>query len=193
MRRIRLATVADAEAVAAIYAPYVRETSISFEVEPPDASEVARRIERVLAFRPWLVCEDGGAIAGYAYATEFRARPAYRWSAELAVYVDRTRHGGGIGTALYEAMLRCLRAQGYRTVIGGVTLPNPASVALHERLGFSKVGVFRGVGFKNGARCDVGMWQLDLDTHPDQPPPLRSIRELAASPDWESCVDVFRD
>lgn len=162
---------ADAAAVAAVYAPYVRETAISFEEEAPDATEMARRIRRTTASLPWLVAEDEGAVVGYAYAAAHRERAAYRWAADVSVYVASTAQRRGVGRALYTALLRDLRGRGTRTVWAGTTLPNAPSVALHEAMGFRPVGVYRAVGWKHGAWHDVGWWGLDLADGRDDPPP----------------------
>lgn len=156
---LRPATPADAAAIQAIYAPIVRETPISFETEPPDVAEIERRITATLPRYPYLVAERGGRFAGYAYASEHRARLAYRTSADVTVYVAADARGGGVGRALYEALLPDLAARGYHLATAGITLPNAASVGLHEAVGFRKVGVFTEVGFKLGAFHDVGWWQ----------------------------------
>ncbi|HTX32574.1 MAG TPA: arsinothricin resistance N-acetyltransferase ArsN1 family B [Solirubrobacteraceae bacterium] len=152
----------DGGACAAIYAPYVLETAISFEEEPPSPPELERRIETISARFPWLVAEAGGAVIGYAYASAHRERAAYRWAAEVAVYVDRSHQRQGAGLALYRALLEDLQRQGFHMACAGITLPNDASVALHEACGFQPVGVFRSVGWKLGAWHDVGWWQREL-------------------------------
>ncbi len=166
---IRLATVADAAAVAAIYAPYVRDTAISFETEPPDAAEMGRRIATVGERYPWLVAADAAGLLGYVYAGEHRVRAAYRWDADVAVYLEPRAHRRGIGSALYRQLFALLRAQGYVNAYAGISLPNAASVGLHEALGFEPVGVYRGVGHKHGAWHDVGWWGLRLQPQPAQP------------------------
>lgn len=157
---IREATSADADRLAEIYAPYVIETSISFELTPPDGDEIRSRMSRTGL--PWLAAELAGTVVGYAYATQFRARAAYQHTAETTVYVDRNHHRAGIGQSLATDMLERLRKAGYHRAIAGVTLPNDASVGLHERLGFQPVGVFHQIGRKFDRWYDVGFWELDL-------------------------------
>ena len=159
---IRAATPDDAAAIAAIYNHYIATTTISFEEQAVTAAEMAQRIRDVSATLPWLVREDGGRVAGYAYATKWRVRSAYRFSAETSVYVEQGRGGQGIGSALYTALLAELRARGVHMAIGGIAQPNPASVALHERLGFVKVAHFSEVVRKFDRWIDVGYWELKL-------------------------------
>lgn len=177
---VRLATPADAPAVAAIYAPVVRDTTVSFELDPPDAAAMAARIAATFPKYPWLVADDGERVLGYAYAGAHRAREAYGWSVEPSVYVDAAARGQGVGRALYAALLAVLRVQGFGHAFAGVTLPNPASVGLHRAFGFEDVGVFRRVGFKHGRWCDVWWGGLALDPGTPPAPPL-SIPALAAS------------
>jgi L-amino acid N-acyltransferase YncA len=171
---IRLAGAADAAAIAAIYRPYVEHSRISFEVKPPDAAEVARRMAAPV--HPWLVAEDQGCVIGYTSTAPMRNRPAYRWSVESGIYVVPDAQGRGIGRQLLAAHLDLLERQGFVTVIAGIALPNDASVALHEKLGFAMSGIERGVGFKLGEWVDVGRWQRDLaprTTAPEEPVPYR--------------------
>ncbi len=160
----------DAAACAAIYAPHVEGSAVSFEEQAPDSAELAARIERYGASHPWLVAERGGEVVGYAYACEFNSRPAYRWSASVSVYIGAGERGRGLGRALYEELFARLRRQGIRMACAGITLPNPASVGLHERLGFEAVGVLREIGWKEGEWLDVGWWQLELGPAPARPP-----------------------
>jgi L-amino acid N-acyltransferase YncA len=170
----------DAAACARIYAPYVTGGPVSFEEVAPDAQEMAARIARVAAAYPWLVAERDGAIAGFAYASPHRERAAYRWAADVTVYLDRAHHRRGIGRALYEALFDLLRAQGCYVAVAGITLPNPASVGLHEALGFDLVGIYRGIGYKAGAWRDVGWWQLQLQ--PAEGAPAEMGPPTTASP-----------
>ena len=167
---IRLATPEDAGHVQAVYAPYCH-TPISFEMEPPGVEEVRGRMAKVLVQYPWLVCEEGGDVVGYAYATQHRERAAYRWSVDTSVYARRGRQRRGVGRALYTSLLAVLPLQGYVNAYAGVTLPNPASVGLHEAMGFRPVGVYHEVGFKCGAWHDVGWYQRPLRPRLAEPPP----------------------
>jgi phosphinothricin acetyltransferase len=161
----------DANACAAIYAPYVRETPISLEEVAPTPSEMAARIERTSKTHAWLVAEEAGEIIGYAYGSQHRERASYRWATDVAVYVAPQSQRHGAGRALYEALFGLLAQQGYRTACAGITLPNEASVGLHEACGFKPVGIYRRIGFKLGAWWDVGWWQRSLATHADDRPP----------------------
>lgn len=157
---VRPATADDAVAVAAIYAAIVRDTAISFEVEPPTIDEVRARIVSMVRTLPWLVSiEDNGAIDGYAYASRHRERAAYQWSVDTTVYVRADRRGRGVGKRLYWALFDELMHLGYCEAFAGIALPNDASVALHEATGFTPIGVYRQVGYKLGAWHDVGWWQ----------------------------------
>ena len=166
----RIARAEDAPAIADIYAPYVRDTIISFETDAPDESEIQARMARIGAQYPWLVATSDGRVTGYAYACEHRARLAYRWSVDVAVYLPAGHHGKGIGRALYTRLFRLLREQGYVNAFAGITLPNEASVGVHEKMGFVPIGIYRRVGYKVGAWHDVGWWQLVLREPPPDPP-----------------------
>jgi phosphinothricin acetyltransferase len=159
MRQVR---AADAPRIAAIYNHYVRETVVTFEEEPVADAEMARRIAGTLSSYPWLVWEEEGAVAAYAYASSWKRRSAYRHSAECTIYVAPERAGQGIGRALYPQLIAAMRGRGLHAAIGGISLPNPASIALHEKLGFVPIGCFRQVGFKFGQWVDVGYWELIL-------------------------------
>ncbi|MGE0067423.1 MAG: arsinothricin resistance N-acetyltransferase ArsN1 family B [Solirubrobacterales bacterium] len=161
----------DGPACAAIYAPYVESSPISFEERPPDADAMAARIATTGKTHPWLVAERGGEVVGYAYACPHRQRTAYRWSVDVSVYVAPGAVGQGVGRDLYAELCERLRRQGFRMAFAGITLPNPASVALHESVGFVQVGTMREVGFKAGAWRDVGWWQLELSAPGAEPPP----------------------
>jgi L-amino acid N-acyltransferase YncA len=176
---IRVATPADAGGIADIYLPAVRESAISFETRAPSAEEFHERIEKTLRAFPWFVFENG-EVNGYAYAGPFRSRDAYRWSAEVSVYVREGFRRNGIGRALCEIVLDVLERQGYARALGGITLPNAGSVGLLESLGFEPAGVFERVGFKFGRWHDVGWWQRALrDPRAPEPPiPFEELRAL---------------
>ena len=161
----------DGAACAAVYSPYVRDTAISFEEDPPDAAELTRRMKRVTARYPWLVAEDGPTVVGYAYASRHRDRAAYRWTAEVAIYIAPAHRRQGLGRALYGTLLDLLTDQHLQLACAGITLPNAASVALHESCGFELVGIYRRIGFKHGAWHDVGWWQRRLNGASDGTPP----------------------
>jgi L-amino acid N-acyltransferase YncA len=169
MVQVRDASAADAEACAAIYAPYVTDSAITFEIDPPDAAEMALRISQAQSTHAWLVVEDGDRVFGYAYAGPMKPRAAYRWSCEVSVYLDPTRHRTGAGRALYEALFTRLTARGYRTAVAGMTLPNPASEGLHKSLGFEPIGTYRNIGWKLNNWHDVAWVQRPLATLPDPP------------------------
>jgi len=156
----------DAAACAAIYAPYVRDTAISFEDIPPTPAEMAARIERLTNTHAWLVAENEHEILGYAYACPHRERAAYRWTTEVSVYVDGRQQRRGAGRRLYDSLLNILTEQGYQVALAVIGLPNDPSVAFHEAFGFEPAGVFHRLGFKFGEWWDVGWWQLDLASGP---------------------------
>jgi L-amino acid N-acyltransferase YncA len=159
---IRCASANDAAQVQEIYAPFCRDTPISFETEPPVVEVIRRRIVETLKALPWLVCDQDGLILGYAYASTHRERAAYRWSVDVSVYIREGHRRRGIGRALYTSLFALLRLQGFQNAIAGATLPNPSSVALHEAMGFQPVGVYRNIGYKCGSWHDVKWWQLML-------------------------------
>jgi phosphinothricin acetyltransferase len=165
---IRAAHADDAEDIARVYAAYVTGSVASFEREPPSASEMGRRMG---SGYPWLVACDDEAVLGYAYGAAHRERPAYRWSVEVSVYVAEGAQRRGLGRELYGALLPLLARLGYVRAFAGITLPNDASVGLHEALGFTPVGVFHEVGFKLGGWRDVGWWQRPLQDPPPREPP----------------------
>ena len=175
---IRIATTADAAAFAELYAPYVHGQITSFELEAPDAAEMARRVDDTLPRWPWLTAERDGVVLGYAYACEHRKRAAYQWSVDVAVYLHAAARRQGIGRALYSELFAILRRQGYVNAYAGIALPNVASVGLHETLGFRPVGIYEKVGFKLGAPRDVGWWQLALQAWPAAPTAPVAFAEL---------------
>jgi L-amino acid N-acyltransferase YncA len=163
---VRVATENDAAAVARIYDPYVRETAISFEEIPPSPDEMSSRIRKTLSTHPFLVFEDGSSVVGYAYASPHRERPAYRWSADVAIYAAPEAHRRGVGRALYASLLDMLGRQGFHAAFAGITLPNANSVGLHEAMGFEHVGTYGEVGFKLGSWRDVGWWHRRIASGP---------------------------
>ena len=160
--KVRVATPADASAIQAIYAPMVLDTVISFELTPPTVGEMAARIAATLPTYPYLVAEVEGNVVGYAYASEHRAREAYRWSVDVTVYVDPTVHRKGVGRALYQQLLPVLEKQGFHAAYAGIALPNAGSIGLHEALGFTPIGTYPEVGFKHGQWHSVGYWRKPL-------------------------------
>ncbi|MBU6416098.1 MAG: GNAT family N-acetyltransferase [Xanthomonadaceae bacterium] len=157
---IRAASTADASSICAIYNHYVTDTIVTFEEQPVTTTEMRSRMDTVLEKLPWLVLEHDGAIAGYAYASPWKSRSGYRFTVESSIYLSPTQVGRGFGSALYQSLLEDLRARNIHCVIGGAALPNVASAALHEKLGFTKVAHFRENGFKFGHWIDVGYWQI---------------------------------
>lgn len=193
--RIRLATEDDAEAMLEIYAPVVRDTAISFETQPPPPEEFRGRIRAALERRLWLAVEDNaanggrGGIAGYAYASQFNFRESYVWAVEVSVYVHSAYRRRGAGRALYTSLFQCLALQGFCTAIARITLPNPASITLHEAMGFRPAGVNDGIGHKHGQWHDVGIWQRELRPRPAAPEPPRPTSHLAGTPQWETALN----
>lgn len=175
--KIRRATGDDADAIAAIYGPIVRDTTISFEWEPETAAEIRARIKATIAKYPWLVAvDDSDRVAGYSYASRHRDPASYQWSVNTSAYVRADARGKGVGKLLYRALFEQLVQLGYFRAYAGIALPNAASVALHERVGFRPLGVYEQVGFKQGAWRDVGWWQRSLQEGEPSAPP-RSFSE----------------
>ena len=175
---VRRAGPADSTAIAAIYAPYVTDSFVSFETEAPDEAEMRRRIESGGGLHPWLVAEAEGGIVGYASASPFRPRAAYRFAVETSVYLDVRHCGRGFGRALYRRLLELLELQGFAQAIGAISLPNEASVRLHERLGFEPAGLYRRVGWKCGDWHDVGLWQRALAPATVPPTEPKTVAEV---------------
>ncbi|HEX7708031.1 MAG TPA: arsinothricin resistance N-acetyltransferase ArsN1 family B [Thermoanaerobaculia bacterium] len=185
---IRLATSADGAAVAEIYRPAVLYTPISFELTPPDAREMSLRIGTTLERTPWIVCERAGDVIGYAYASRHRDRAAYQWSVEVSAYVREDARGCGVARALYITLFAVLEVQGFRNAFAGITIPNEASVRLHEAVGFTPIGVFRSIGYKQGSWHDVAWFERSLApriTDPPDPTPLPAVPA-------ETLTDVLR-
>ena len=166
---VRDATECDAKACAMIYAPYVTDTAITFESDPPLPAEMAVRIVTARRTHGWVVLEKDGRVVGYAYGSPFKSRLAYRWSCEVSVYLERGRRRTGGGRALYDALFARLAERGYRIAVAGMTLPNEASVGLHHAMGFEPVGTYRRIGWKHGRWHDVAWAQRTIATGQDPP------------------------
>lgn len=180
---IRLVEPRDGSALADIYRPAVTDSSISFELVPPDGEEMTKRAARVSERTPWLVWEKDGQVLGYAYATSVRDRAAYQWSVEVSAYVHADARRMGVARMLYTSLFAALVVQGFRNAYAGITLPNPASVGLHTAMGFAPVGIYRGIGYKHGAWHDVVWLERPLaprDIDPPAPLPLPACREQPA-------------
>lgn len=179
---IRLAVDSDSEAIARIYSPAVTDHATSFELVPPDASEMAERMRKIGTQYPWLVREEEGVVVGYAYASAHRERWAYQWSVDVCAYVDSTAHRRGTGRALYTSLFAVLVLQGYRNAYAGLALPNPASEGLHRAVGFVRVGVYHRVGYKFGAWHDVAWFERQLAERITDPPPPLPITSFDGDP-----------
>ena len=180
---IRLASADDASTIAAIYAPFVESTVVSFEELPPDAATMRERMVATLERYPWVVAETNGDLHGYAYASPYRARPAYRWSVEVSVYTDDRYRRRGAASALYTMLFEILAKQGFHRAFAGISLPNPGSVAFHTSFGFEPVGTYRRAGRKFGRWVDVAWWQRDvsLDAVPDEPRTVAEVLQWSGS------------
>lgn len=185
---IRLATENDAAQTRAIYAPIVKHTSFSFELTPPNVSDMRQRIAKNLERLPWLSCEYDDKVVGYTYANPHRVRAAYQWSVEVSVYVDEEYRQKGVARALYTSLFALLRLQGYYNVYAGITLPNDGGVKLHESLGFQPVGVYQAVAYKLGAWHDVSWWQMALQDRPQSPEPPIALPTAQTLPAWDDAL-----
>ena len=185
---VRLATADDGEACAQIYAPYVTDTAISFEVVPPDGAEMAARIARTIERTPWVVVEVDDVVRAYAYGTRHRDRAAYDWTVETTVYVDQDFTRAGLGRIALSAVLAILRLQGAHLAVAGITPPNPGSIGLHEALGFSRVGTFEGIGWKFGTWHGVEWMALELGPRGEAPTALVPLAQLAGRPELEAAL-----
>ena len=174
MSTIRIATTDDAESILKIYAPYIENTSYTFETDVPTIESFRERISSYLQDWPWLVCEIGGAIAGYDYGAKHRERVAYQWSVESSVYIHDDYQMMGVARALYTALINILKLQGFRNLYAVINLPNDKSVSFHEKLGFEYFATYKSVGYKLGRWKNVGWWQLQLNEYSMEPdPPLK--------------------
>lgn len=177
---VRLATINDAQQILDIYSPCILSSSISFETQVPSVEEMQNRITNCLKKYPWIVCVIDGTIAGYVYASKHREREAYQWSCECSVYVHDRFRGRGIGKELYQLLFQILKLQGFRNVYAGITLPNAASVHLHEHCGFVRFATYENIGYKFGNWHTVGWWKLQINNHDLNPPPPLKLSELTA-------------
>lgn len=188
MTSIRLATALDGPAIAEIYRPAVTDAAISFEIEPPDGVQMSARVADTLMRLPWLVCEAGADVVAYAYASAFRNRAAYQWSVEVSAYVREDARRAGAARALYESLFAVLVLQEYRNALAGITLPNEASVGFHRSVGFTTIGVYRGVGYKHGAWHDVGWYERPLASRDADPRPPVPLTQLAGTAELRSAL-----
>jgi phosphinothricin acetyltransferase len=178
---IREANPSDGPAISRIYAPFVQNTPVTFEEQVPDGTAMTRRIEESIQSFPFLIAETNNQPIGYAYATSHRARASFRWSVDVSIYVEPAHHRRGIGRTLYGTLLPLLAEQGFFVAIAGITLPNAASVRLHESIGFEQIGIYKNIGFKLGQWRDVGWWQKQLNTpraNPREPVPWSQMKRL---------------
>ena len=188
-RRIRLATTDDAPQVQAIYAPSCAlESHVSFEIGSPPVAEIERRMRAILPQYPWLVCESGDEILGYAYAGPHSERAAYLWSVTTAVYIRPGQVRSGVGQALYTSLLTVLRLQGFASAYAGISMPNPGSVGLHRAVGFELVGEYRDVGFKNGRWLNSTWWQVSLNGRMTNPAPPQTLDQIREGPAFAAAI-----
>ena len=181
IEQVRIVRLSDAKAISEIYAPYVRDTVISFETVAPDEAEMAARISKISERLPWLAFEEAGEVLGYAYAGPHRERAAYQWSVDAGIYIGPKAHRRGAGRTLYSVLFEVVKRLGYHRVYGGITLPNAASVGLHEACGFKLIGIYPEVGFKFGKWHGVGWWGLDFETSTAPDPALKFAPEIFAA------------
>jgi L-amino acid N-acyltransferase YncA len=187
-KHIRLAQPEDATALHAIYAPIVDNTAISFELTPPTVDELRLRITQTLQTHPWLVYEEQGLVQGYVYASQHRTRLAYQWAVDVTAYIDERSRGRGIARALYTSLFALLRLQGFYNAYAGVTLPNPASVRLHEAMGMQHLGIYHSTGYKKDQWHDVGWWQVTLQPYQPSPTPPLPITAAQALSTWDTAL-----
>ncbi len=187
MYNIRIATTDDAPSMLAIYAPIVESTAISFELEVPTLPQFEERIASLLLTKPWIVATYNDAVIGYAYAGNHRDRKAYQWATELSAYVHPNHQKKGVARALYTALIEMVKLQGFQTAFAGIALPNPASIAFHQNIGFQLVGTYHQVGFKGGKWQDVSWWELPLK-HDVPPSPPILLSEVLHTPAWQNAI-----
>lgn len=195
MNLIRLASAHDAFSILGIYAPYIVNSSYTFETEVPDLNSFKERINLYLQSWPWLVCEVNGIVAGYAYGARHRERIAYQWSVESSIYIHDDHQKAGVATALYASLIEILKLQGFRNVYAVINLPNEKSVGFHEKMGFEYFATFKKVGYKLGKWKDVGWWQLQLNeysSNPASPIPFSKLDQEKVRKILESSSKLFR-
>lgn len=186
-----MAKSADAPQILDIYAPFIRNTATSFEMEVPTVAQFSKRMEKYLSEASWLVCEEEGVVIGYAYASPHRGRAAYQWNREVSVYVHKAHYRKGIAQTLYTTLFQLLSLQGYTNVLAGIVQPNEASVRFHESLGFEKIGTYRNIGYKLGAWQDVAWYELFLvDASTGVPPTICSMEELLARVEYKTIIEM---
>lgn len=178
MVEVRIATPLDAENILEIYAPYVLSHATTFEIHVPTIEDFRQRISQILLKFPWIVCYINNSLAGYTYASPFKEREAYQWSAECSVYLSHAFMNKGIGRVLYKTLFPILKHQGIRNVFAGITLPNDPSVRLHEKLGFKSIAVYENIGYKLGHWHNVGWWKLQLNEYSTEPPPFLKFSQF---------------
>ena len=189
---IRLATEDDAASIRDIYAPFCENTPVSFETEAPTVADMRDRIVKTLTSFPWLVYETDDGVLGYAYASKHRERAAYRWAVDVSAYVCEGSRRSGVGRAFYTSLLELLRLQGFYAAVAGITLPNPGSVGLHEAMGFERIGIYRGIGFKCGEWQNVAWYQLALRECAGVPPDPLEFSVVSALSEWADALRVAR-
>ncbi len=187
--KIRLATIEDSDSLLAIYAPYIANTAITFEYQIPSKMEFRERVANIRKEYPWLVCEINNQIVGYAYASRFREREAYKWSVSLSIYINQNYHGKGIGKALYYALLELLKLQGYYNAYVTITLPNIKSESFHEAIGFKEIGVYHKAGYKLGAWHDIKGYELKINEHIQSPVEPKSINEISNTGEFKAIIE----
>lgn len=188
-RKIRLAIEDDSASILQIYAPFIIDTVVSFECEVPTSEEFSKRIANIQKRYPWLVCEINDNIVGYAYASRFREREAYDWSADFSIYINPHYHGKKIGKALGFSIIELLKLQGYYNIFGGVTLPNIKSESLHESFGFKTIGVYQNVGYKFGSWHDVKWYGLKIKEHIQSPIKPKAIYEISNTDEFRTIIE----
>ncbi len=185
---IRIAKESDMAAMLAIYAPFVENTAVTFDLVVPTLAEFTRKINQILREAPCLVCEINGEVIGYAYADKHRTKGAYKWTREAYVYIREDSKAKKYGTALYYSLIALLKCQNYRNVIAGITLPNIPSVSFHERFGFHQVGVYDNVGYKLGKSHRVGWWQLSIQDYQEPAEEIISLDKVLATEEGKKAL-----